>query len=138
MFVLFTFGGAVLFVTFTTGLQQTVPLAHVPLADCHSLGQVFPANMFVVLTYHANHIYIFILSHLFSKDINNHCIFLFIKMSRDIFLKAYANLPEPERYHVIAIVDNKTYSWNTAYIEISNNTELGKKILKKIEVLEIL
>ena len=59
-------------------------------------------------------------------------------MSREKFLKAYANLPEPEREQVIAIVDNKTYSWNVAYAEISNNTALGKRILKKIEDLGIL
>jgi len=59
-------------------------------------------------------------------------------MSKEKFLKVYANLPEPERYQVIAIVDKKTYSWNTAYNEISNDTELGKKILKKIEALGIL
>jgi len=57
---------------------------------------------------------------------------------KDKFLKVYANLPEPERYQVIAIIDRKTYSWNVAYNEISNNTELGKKILKKIEESEIL
>ena len=59
-------------------------------------------------------------------------------MSREKFLKAYANLPEPEREQVIAIVNNKTYSWNVAYAEISNNTALGKKILTKIEDLGIL
>ena len=59
-------------------------------------------------------------------------------MSKEKFLKVYANLPEPEKYQIIAIVDNKTYSWNIAYIEISDDTELGKKILKKIEDLGIL
>ena len=59
-------------------------------------------------------------------------------MSKDRFLKVYANLPEPEREQVIAIVDNKTYSWNVAFVEVSGNTELGKKILKKIEDLGIL
>ena len=59
-------------------------------------------------------------------------------MSKDKFLKVYANLPEPERDQVIAIVNNKTYSWNVTYAEISNNTALGKKILKKIEDLGIL
>lgn len=53
-------------------------------------------------------------------------------MSKEKFLKVYANLPEPERAQVIAIIDNKTYSWNIAYIEISNDTALGKKILKKM------
>jgi len=59
-------------------------------------------------------------------------------MSKHQFLKAYANLPAPEREQIIAIVDNKTYSWNFAYNEITNDTELGKKILKKIEALGIL
>ena len=59
-------------------------------------------------------------------------------MSREKFLKVYANLPEPEREQVIAIIDDKPYSWNVAYNEISNNTELGEKILKKLEALGIL
>ncbi|MAF36390.1 hypothetical protein CL622_04700 [archaeon] len=59
-------------------------------------------------------------------------------MTKEKFLKVYANLPEPEREQVIAIIDNKTYSWNVAYTEISNVTELGKKILKKIEALGLL
>lgn len=59
-------------------------------------------------------------------------------MSKDKFLKTYANLPEPEREQIIAIVDKKPYSWNVAYTEISNNTELGRKILNKIESLGLL
>lgn len=59
-------------------------------------------------------------------------------MTREKFLKIYANLPEPERYQVIAIVGNKTYSWNVAYMEISNNTELGNKILQKMHLLGII
>ena len=59
-------------------------------------------------------------------------------MSKDKFLRVYADLPEPEREQVIAIVDNKTYSWNVAYAEISNDTSLGNKILKKIEDLGII
>lgn len=59
-------------------------------------------------------------------------------MTKEKFLKTYANLPEPEREQVIALIDNKTYSWNVAYNEILNNTKLGKKILKKIEALELI
>lgn len=59
-------------------------------------------------------------------------------MSKEKFLKVYANLPETERNQIIAIVDNKPYSWNIAYHEIIKDTELGKKILKKIEELELL
>ncbi len=59
-------------------------------------------------------------------------------MTKEKFLKIYANLPEPEREQVIAVIGNKTYSWNVAYNEISNDTELGKKILKKIEALGLI
>lgn len=52
-------------------------------------------------------------------------------MSKDKFLKVYANLPEPEREQIIAIVNDRTYSWNVAFNEISGDTELGKLILKK-------
>jgi len=61
-----------------------------------------------------------------------------MKMSKEKFLNAFANLPEPEREQVIAIIDNKTYSWNIAFNEISNDTELGKKILKKLENMGLL
>ena len=54
------------------------------------------------------------------------------------FIRAYANLPEPEKVQIIAIVEEKPYSWDAAYREISNNTPLGKKILKKMELLGIL
>ena len=59
-------------------------------------------------------------------------------MSKEKFLKAYVNLPPPEREQVIVIIDNEPYSWNAAHNEIENNTKLGKKILKKLEALEIL
>ena len=57
---------------------------------------------------------------------------------KEKFLKVYANLPEPERYQIIAVIDKKTYSWNTAFAEISEDTELGRKILKRMEELGIL
>ncbi|MBS3171813.1 hypothetical protein J4449_04340 [Candidatus Woesearchaeota archaeon] len=59
-------------------------------------------------------------------------------MSKERFLKVYANLPEPERKQIIAIIDDKPYSWDIAYSEINDDTPLGKKILKKIEDLGLL
>ena len=53
------------------------------------------------------------------------------------FLRAYANLPEPEMEQVIVIID-KPISWNKANKEISDKTALGDKILKKMELLGIL
>ena len=56
-----------------------------------------------------------------------------IEKSRAIFLKAYASVPEKLRDDIIAIIDEKTYSWNSAYVEINGKTELGDKILRNLE-----
>ena len=54
------------------------------------------------------------------------------------FIKAFASLPEPEITQIIAIVDGKPISWEKAYAEISNDTQLGFKILEKMKKLGIL
>ncbi len=54
------------------------------------------------------------------------------------FLKIYADIPESIRSDIIIVVDKKPYSWNSAFIEIKDNTQLGKKILKILEELEII
>ena len=56
---------------------------------------------------------------------------------RILFLKVFQNIPEALRENVIAVVNDKPYSWNVAYIEIKNKTEVGRKILKILENLEI-
>ncbi len=53
------------------------------------------------------------------------------------FISAYANLPEPERVQVMAVVNDKPYSWDAAYNEINADTELGYKILRKLKVVGI-
>ena len=58
--------------------------------------------------------------------------------SKSTFLKAYSNLPEDERNQIIVIIDGRSYTWNRAYDEIQQNTELGKKILIKLERLGII
>lgn len=54
------------------------------------------------------------------------------------FERVYANLPVPERSQVVAVIDDKPYSWDIAYAEISNDTGLGNNILKKMKLLGIL
>jgi len=54
------------------------------------------------------------------------------------FLGIYANVPDNLRGDIIAVVDDKTYTWNTAYFEIKNDTELGKKILKELVVTKVI
>jgi len=54
------------------------------------------------------------------------------------FLRIYANIPEELREDIIVVVEDKTYTWNTAYLEIRDNTILGEKILKALEDLKII
>ncbi len=59
--------------------------------------------------------------------------------TRERFLKVYANLPLPVREEVVFIDENQSpISWNVAYLEVVNNTELGKKILDKLNELKII
>ncbi len=57
---------------------------------------------------------------------------------RSKFLKAYADVPDGLRSDIMVVVDKKTYTWNTSYFEIKDNTELGKKILKALESMGLL
>ncbi|MBI4146797.1 hypothetical protein HY489_05670 [Candidatus Woesearchaeota archaeon] len=63
-------------------------------------------------------------------------------MSKDRFIKVYAKLPENVRNEVIVVVKvgdiDKPYTWDSAYIEIHNDTPLGKDILKKLEKMELI
>jgi len=52
---------------------------------------------------------------------------------RSEFLKIYPNVPDDLRSDIIIVIDGKSYTWNTAYLEIKDNTDLGKKILKALE-----
>lgn len=51
------------------------------------------------------------------------------------FIKVYSDLPINIRREVIAIINEDPISWNVAYLEIKNETELGQKILNKLIVL---
>ena len=54
------------------------------------------------------------------------------------FLKIYANIPEELRKDIVVVIEKKPYTWNTAFIEIEENTVLGKKILKVLEDIKII
>lgn len=58
---------------------------------------------------------------------------------KEKFMRIFANIPEKIRGEdVIAVVDDKPFTWNTAMIEIKNNSGLGKKILKMLEKLDVI
>lgn len=57
---------------------------------------------------------------------------------KEIFLKTYANLPLGLRNEIIVVIDDEPLTWNAAKIEIENDTEKSKEILKKLFKMEIL
>jgi len=48
------------------------------------------------------------------------------------FMKVYSDLPINIRREVISIIDTEPISWNVAFYEIKNETELGEKILNNL------
>jgi hypothetical protein len=57
---------------------------------------------------------------------------------REIFLKIYADIPLNLRKEIILILDKEPLTWNVAYVEVVNNTEKSKQILKKLRELKII
>ena len=58
---------------------------------------------------------------------------------KEKFLRIFANIPEKIRgEEVIAVVDDKPFTWNNAVIEVKNDTDLGRKILKQLEKIEVI
>jgi len=57
---------------------------------------------------------------------------------REKFFKVYANLPLNLREEVILVVGDEPVTWKIAYLEISDDTPLGRQILEKLEALELI
>ena len=57
---------------------------------------------------------------------------------REKFLRVYAEIPEGLRSDIIVVIDGKTYTWDTAYLEIRGKTKLGEKILKTLEIVGLI
>jgi hypothetical protein len=54
------------------------------------------------------------------------------------FLKIYANLPQGSREEIIAVVKNEPYTWQSAKLEVEQDTPIGKEILEILVQLKIL
>mgnify|MGYP001595004890 CR=1 FL=1 len=54
------------------------------------------------------------------------------------FLKVYANLPQGTREEIVAVVKGEPYTWQSAKLEVEQDTVLGKEILDLLEKLKIL
>ncbi|MEA3430875.1 MAG: hypothetical protein U9R08_06375 [Nanoarchaeota archaeon] len=54
------------------------------------------------------------------------------------FFKVYSGLPIKERENTIVVIDDEPINWKLAHEEVSNETEIGKKVLKILIKLEII
>lgn len=54
------------------------------------------------------------------------------------FQTIYANVPEKLRSEIIAVIDDKPYSWDAAYFEMKNGTESGKTIYNQLIEMDII
>lgn len=54
------------------------------------------------------------------------------------FMRVFASLPLAERELTVVVIDEQPISWNMAYRELSQNTELGRKICAKLVELRII
>jgi hypothetical protein len=59
-------------------------------------------------------------------------------MLRDVFIRTYANIPAGIRTEIIVVIDKIPYTWNVAFLEVKNETPLGKKILTKLQKMGLL
>ena len=58
---------------------------------------------------------------------------------REKFLKLYADLPIGVRTEIIATIPEKgPVTWNSAYVEVSQNTPLADQILNQLAEMEII
>lgn len=61
------------------------------------------------------------------------------KAPKEKFFRVYANLPLNLRNDVVLVLpDRGPITWNVAYLEINNETELGVIIVNKLVELEII
>lgn len=57
---------------------------------------------------------------------------------KEQFLKIYSNLPLGVRKEIVVVIDNEPVTWDVAYIEVENDTEMSKRILSKLKELQII
>ena len=61
-----------------------------------------------------------------------------IEELRERFLKIYADIPLNIRKEIVLVLGKEPITWNVAYVEVLNNTEKSKGILKLLEELKII
>lgn len=62
-----------------------------------------------------------------------------MELLRESFLKTYANIPINLRNETILVLEESgPVSWLTAYLDVKNNTDVSKKILKGLRELKLI
>jgi hypothetical protein len=54
------------------------------------------------------------------------------------FVNVYANLPKKLREQIVVVIDEQPMTWNAVYLELKQETQLGKKIMIKLMAMEII
>ena len=54
------------------------------------------------------------------------------------FFKIYANLPQTSRDEVVVVVRDEPYTWQSAKLEVEQDTEIGKEIIELLTRLKII
>jgi len=57
---------------------------------------------------------------------------------REKFLKIYANVPQDLREDIIVVINGEPYNWKTSFLEVKDDTQKGKEILKMLKSMEII
>jgi hypothetical protein len=59
--------------------------------------------------------------------------------NKDRFLKVYFNLPLNLRNEVVLVIpETGSITWNVAFLEVNNETDLGQLIVNKLIELKII
>lgn len=62
----------------------------------------------------------------------------YIMDKKSQFLKIYANLPQASREEVVVVVNNEPFTWQSAKLEVEQDTPLGNEILELLSKLKIM
>ncbi|HUY84982.1 MAG TPA: hypothetical protein VMU97_00525 [Candidatus Dormibacteraeota bacterium] len=54
------------------------------------------------------------------------------------FINVYANLPARLKDQIVVVIDDKPMTWNAVYLELKEESELGKRILEKLIKMEVI
>jgi hypothetical protein len=57
---------------------------------------------------------------------------------RSKFMTIYARTPDSLRDDILVVVNDRPFTWDSAFLEVKNDTELGKKILNIIKEIGII